>query len=1737
MPGQYSPADVLEADTGTHNPADIQGSGAYHASDVESTVSPPASGSTPIAGPTFNAQPQRPWYHQVLDAISNLISPGSAPLPDRLVDAVAGPGSLLSGALINHPDIQAALDKVGIRAGGESLNYAAGRPGTADRPLANLENLRAEDAIPGNGTPSQIARGAVEGAESFGSGLTTPTNAAILAGTAGLGEALPVVSRLLSTGFSLQMLRSAFDQSPQFTKQVQNGDYEGATKTLTQIGLSAAAGVLSAKHAASPEGIAPVRPDEISPETARGMAPSPDATSARPTDEGLMRLLRTEPPGTKRDAYEADARNRGIDVPPAPRPRAEQAADAFRETLDYDKLFEDADHRLQQRETAANRSNNQQQRRGSSSVPEEGVPDQVTRVQYARENLARQMEGMSFSDLQNSSRLAIDDLVRQGYGMTLPKESPEAQPEKPGEEGGPESTSEAANSNTAQGEVGDEPRNEPPEKPGDVKPARQPQNPVAYGSNTDVRIPGENRSYPAVYSVREASDVYPSHNPFSFEPTPDYYHRNDRNYAEPRNAERVVKQEAEFDPGFMVNDNPDATNGPPIIDEDGNVLGGNSRTMTLARVRENRPEASAAYKNLVRQQAKRFGIAPQLVDRMENPVLTREMTGEYDPQQAITDLNKTGTAALTQAERAISDSKRLSPDTADYLARRIDEQGSEGTLAQALEGAGGRDIVNRLVDDGVITTQEKPQLLNGDGSMTPEGKQRVGRLLSGQFFNSARELEETPPELRAKLDRIVPSVMRTAQRGDWDLTEPVKEAVSLLKDAKARGVPVDDLVRQEGLFGTGGHSDEAVAIARTLEGKPTEITRAFRQYASDEALSRPGTPMTMGFEPPAREDAFKAAFGEKSEGKSAEFPGKSRSAGAAATPLGPPGRTKRTSATPAGANTAAPGTTAVSAPQIATRWARLKDTLLKWLAPAARTDGARETSYVMREMGAKLANRFDQAHETLKAAHKYFAAQPLPKTRAFIDAVEAGDISKLPLGEQVIARTLRQMLDTSRDAVRALGTGKLESWLENYFPHMWENPAAARSWIGDLIAKGPLQGRRAFLKQRSIETFADGIAAGLKPISDNPVDLVLAKLHEMNKYVLAHEALNEMKERGLVEYHDANWKPTPGYKRIEDAIATVFGKPTVTVEESFDKPLMDQLDRFARSLGINHERNVRLQGVPRGALGFATPAGDVQTKFGSPEQVLAHEIGHIVEFKYGISKALKGPGIAKELNDLAALRWEGAPNAPAKYKSYARTVDEKMANAIAAMIYAPERFREVAPKTWDLLRDELYAHPALRPLLNVKKSMTLGRSTDEVPVGGMVVRGHYWAPEDRATIVNNYLSPGMRGDMLYDAYMGLGNGMNQLQLGFSLFHAGTTAMEAMISKDALAIRQAGEGRGFAALKSHLGAIAAPFTTAMQGNELLKEMMRPGTQGAEIAQLADAAIVAGGRARQDRFYDTGQAQKMADAFRRGGFGGVAEGLARSPLALPDLASHGLMKELVPRLKLGAFADLARFEMSRLGPDATPKDAQAAMSRAWDSIDNRFGQVVYDNLFWNKMWKDMAMASVRAVGWDLGSLREGAGGIKDAIAGNSEGERLTNRSAYLAAMTIRTGIMGGLMYYALTGNRPQKAMDYFFPGGHSMPGFAKDAVNWATHPVDTAKGKIHPLASLIWDVMNNKDYFDHPISRAEWTHAQHWIDDAKYVGSEVLPITIRSVMKGQMPTNDDMFQFFGMPKAPRALRDPK
>lgn len=384
----------------------------------------------------------------------------------------------------------------------------------------------------------------------------------------------------------------------------------------------------------------------------------------------------------------------------------------------------------------------------------------------------------------------------------------------------------------------------------------------SHGKAVKISIPGGPATYPARYSIREAADVQPSHNPFSFGKNPEFEHANDRDYESAGNAARVVEQAKQFNADYLTTDSPTAEHGAPVIDKRGNVLGGNSRAMTLARVYDEGGTGAAAYRKALTDKAESLGIKSADLARFKEPVLVRELSGSHDAQKAITDFNKKGAAELTPEERAVSDGRRFSADTVQELAGRLGDSQEGATLAEALRGEDGAKVVNQLVKDGVVTQQESNGMVDDRGHLTPEAKSRIAKALVGRLFNTPKEFTQAPPALRAKLERIAPQVLRVEGRKEWNITRLVREAIGIAEEMRAHNAKLEDLEGQPDLAGKQrDYTPAAKMLAEVLNETPRNAEYAFKRYANDEMLSRPGAQKPL-YEPPTREQAFRDAFGD-----------------------------------------------------------------------------------------------------------------------------------------------------------------------------------------------------------------------------------------------------------------------------------------------------------------------------------------------------------------------------------------------------------------------------------------------------------------------------------------------------------------------------------------------------------------------------------------------------------------------------------------------------------------------------------------------------------------------------------------------------------------------------------------------------------------------------------------------------------------------------------------------------------
>ncbi len=200
------------------------------------------------------------------------------------------------------------------------------------------------------------------------------------------------------------------------------------------------------------------------------------------------------------------------------------------------------------------------------------------------------------------------------------------------------------------------------------------------------------------------------------------------------------------------------------------------------------------------------------------------------------------------------------------------------------------------------------------------------------------------------------------------------------------------------------------------------------------------------------------------------------------------------------------------------------------------------------------------------------------------------------------------------------------------------------------------------------------------------------------------------------------------------------------------------------------------------------------------------------------------------------------------------------------------------------------------------------------------------------------------------------------------------------------------------------------------------------------------------------------------------------------------------------------------------------------------------MVYDNLFLNRTFKDLAHLSVRSVGWNLGTLREHYGAVKDLgkLALRRPDAEFSHRLSYTLMSPFVFGILGAAYGYA-HGRPPKSVMDYLFPqrgDGTRMspPTDTKDLFHWATDPVRTAENKSAPLISTILGMIHNRDFYDRPIRGEDDPYYKQGLELLNFVGRQMLPFTMQPSVGKKIPeTTEQMVERFGgMNPAPKDLQ---
>ncbi len=457
-----------------------------------------------------------------------------------------------------------------------------------------------------------------------------------------------------------------------------------------------------------------------------------------------------------------------------------------------------------------------------------------------------------------------------------------------------------------------------------------------------------------------------------------------------------------------------------------------------------------------------------------------------------------------------------------------------------------------------------------------------------------------------------------------------------------------------------------------------------------------------------------------------------------------------------------------------------------------------------------------------------------------------------------------------------------------------------------------------------------------------------------------------------------------------------------------------------------------------------------------------------------------------------------------------------------------------------------------------------------------------YAPEDWARVYNNFVDKGWQrtpdGRSIYDAIQRTSSSITMLELGLSGFHAATMAQEAMVNSVARALTQAASGKPIKAVRSLIEAPFSPVINTVIGRDLEHVYLGKKRGDPLMNQITELLTEAGGRAKGAKHavdYQTSAAGSYWDSFKRGSImaeiKAAGNDIRNAPISAPlkhtmrtvgrilQTVAKPLFEYTIPKMKNGAFYDNMAAWLDA-NPTADKATQVKAARKIWDSIDNRFGETVQDNIFWNKTLKQSLQVALRSYSWTFGTIQEIGGGVKDLARHptslSPKSKHYSPKAAYVIALPIVYATLNAVYQKLKTGQDPESVQDVMrggLTGGTQpgvggrgqvkervmQPGYMKDVFGWYHHPVQEATNKMATGPRMVLESLKNKDWKDQPIRNPQAPTTDQVRQYLEYVYKSLGPISVKQMVKGNKTGSNISApeQLFGFRPAPSFLQDPE
>ena len=421
----------------------------------------------------------------------------------------------------------------------------------------------------------------------------------------------------------------------------------------------------------------------------------------------------------------------------------------------------------------------------------------------------------------------------------------------------------------------------------------------------------------------------------------------------------------------------------------------------------------------------------------------------------------------------------------------------------------------------------------------------------------------------------------------------------------------------------------------------------------------------------------------------------------------------------------------------------------------------------------------------------------------------------------------------------------------------------------------------------------------------------------------------------------------------------------------------------------------------------------------------------------------------------------------------------------------------------------------------VKINDGIGRKYFPVDAG-MVNAGEYYVESNVGRVLNNYLSTDrVRSSAIGSSLLKFKNLTTSLELSLSTFHAMYESGAAMATKIGLGLQDiVNEGNLLKGMKTLAMTATAPGEFTATGGRAVKFVSSPEEfvktlegqkfikQFPNASELVNDAFMGGMKFAIHQDYKMNSMRALKDGIK-----------AREPWAVAMNALPGLNEALmspmfeyfIPRLKLGAFFNEMQHALdinkARLQDGRITRTTLAR--QVVDGVENRFGEMNFDNLFWDRNFKSAMQIVIRSVTWKVGALKNMAVAVPQQMAeiarAVKDGDRpnLDRNFAYLLGVGMLIATSSNILQRVAINKPPQDFKDLIAPRYNAdgdrimLNTHLKDWIHLLHNPTQFATSSAAGYIGKFVDIINNKDFYGTEIIHADDPDAKKAWDAVKFM----------------------------------------